>query len=265
MTRITYASLPIFALFLISAVSTAPVANAEEYVCTQGNDQRIIRLEFPGQNNLCEVTATYKNNQRKVVWLANSTSEFCSNKSRELIGKYRNQWGWSCDARESKVQIDTLSSRERVFIDDLVSLVVEQGEKAEQAFQVTGVYAYSNHLEKLPRTTMVVQLEIDTEDRAFKTDRTYVFEFDDSGYEVIALQIGLGRIIDTDEARIVGAKVAEVRPDGTFSVATTVVASTGDSVQNCSGVAVVKTGDDGKLTVFGEHQWNCPESEVAVR
>jgi len=71
------------ALFIASIIFTQPLF-ALEFECTSGGDKRFIRMELPGIDHLCEVSVTYTNAERKVMWYANHDSAFCSEKTDEL-------------------------------------------------------------------------------------------------------------------------------------------------------------------------------------
>ena len=246
------------AIALLLGLTACSLSYAESYRCVREGDARVINLEYPGRDNLCEVTANHEDGTRKVVWLANGGSQFCSTKITELIGKYRNQWNWNCEPVASRTQLDTLSIRERLFLDDLVKSVVQQGRRAEPAFVVSSVRSFSDQAE--PKSLLVVQMVIDASDGSAGTDRVYLVAFNDEGYQLEALQVGLDRLVMPDD-RISGqALVTQMNEDRSFSVRTIYEqpnSASSESARACVGEAVLKPGADGKLTVSGEPKVAC--------
>ena len=87
---------------------TTPVL-ATEYECRSGGDIRQIRVDYPGVKHLCEVSVNSGRSSREVKWYADVESTFCSEKIVELIGKYENQWGYTCEEWPDHDGIDELS------------------------------------------------------------------------------------------------------------------------------------------------------------
>jgi len=90
---------------------------SQEFECAAGEDRRFIRLELPGEEHLCEVSVTKRDQSRQVMWYANNETLFCSAKIYELRGKYENQWGFTCTEWLDTGGIDRLSERHRSILD----------------------------------------------------------------------------------------------------------------------------------------------------
>lgn len=116
--RFIVASL-LFALSMLACIVAAP-AFATEYECRAGDDIRYVRVDYPGVKHLCEVSVNSGRNNREVKWYADVRSTFCSEKIVELVGKYRAQWGYSCEALPDHDGIDELSPRQRKYLDEIV-------------------------------------------------------------------------------------------------------------------------------------------------
>jgi len=230
--------------------------HAQAYECVLAEDKRRISFDYPGRENLCEVAASYADGSRKVIWLANVNSQFCSDKLVELIGKYRNQWKWTCNAVVSNTELETLSQRERAFLDELVKGVVAQGRQASPSFKLRSVRAFSNET-KTP--SMVAQLLIGSSE-GLLTDRIYLIKFDAESYRVEGIQIGLERLLVPPASAPGQAFVNQVYPDGSFSVLTTYKKNpeandAPDLV--CSGSAVLRSDGEGSLSVSTKPEFSC--------
>ncbi len=111
-------SLAVFATPIIFLLSAQLLAG--EYECHSGQQTRLIRIDYPGYEHLCEVSVTRLGQQREVKWYADSDSTFCSNKIIELVGKHQNEWGFSCERQPDHDGINELNLRQRKFLDNLV-------------------------------------------------------------------------------------------------------------------------------------------------
>jgi len=115
--NIPSASAAISALIFLVAPT---LATATEFECRAGQDVRYVRVDYPGINHLCEVSVPKAGEPREVKWYADVESTFCSRKIDELVGKYVNLWGYSCDEWPDHDGIDDLSPRQRKFLDGIV-------------------------------------------------------------------------------------------------------------------------------------------------
>jgi len=102
-------SLAVFATPIIFLLSAQLLAG--EYECHSGQQTRLIRIDYPGYEHLCEVSVTRLGQQREVKWYADSDSTFCSNKIIELVGKHQNEWGFSCERQPDHDGINELNLR----------------------------------------------------------------------------------------------------------------------------------------------------------
>ena len=128
----------VLAAILVSVQSTV---FAKEFQCSSGQDQRFIRMEYPGALHLCEVTVTRSDQSRKVMWYADHDSSFCSEKIRELVGKYQNQWGFSCEEWPDRDGIDNLSKRHRSLLDSIIKQTMVEAGNSTPPYTVLGTRA----------------------------------------------------------------------------------------------------------------------------
>lgn len=232
------------------------VGHAQSFNCERGQEKRLVKLDYPGRDNLCEVVANSGDGSRKVVWLANGGSEFCSQKIDDLIGKYRNRWGWTCEPAESRTEFQSLSSSERLFLDEMVKSVILQGKQATPAFVISGVRAFSNQAQ--PRSTLVAQLVIESVDGSANTDRVYVVEFTEDGYKLNAFHVGVDRLLNENGQLAGKALVTRMNDDRSFLVTSAYVQeSGGESQRNCVSEAALRPGKDGQLELISKPKVAC--------
>jgi len=61
-----------------TALLAAAPASATEFECSSDQETRLIRVDYPGFEHLCEVSVTKEDESREVKWYADSDSSFCS-------------------------------------------------------------------------------------------------------------------------------------------------------------------------------------------
>lgn len=94
------------------------LSQALEFQCELNGDVRQLSVLIPGEQHLCEVSVDYESTgERKVLWHADNDSLFCSAKAYALIGKYENEWGFSCAKWPDRDGVDELSATQRSILD----------------------------------------------------------------------------------------------------------------------------------------------------
>jgi len=83
-------------MFLILLLASSATFGSE-FRCVNGSAERLVKLDSPGQQHLCEVAVTNEEGVRDIKWFADNELSFCGKKIIELVGKYRNQWNYTCE------------------------------------------------------------------------------------------------------------------------------------------------------------------------
>ena len=206
------------------ALATQP-ASAQEFECSVPGDKRYIRLELPGQEHLCEVSVTDKDESRRVMWYANNESLFCSAKLYELRGKYEDQWGFNCTQWLDTGGIDKLSERHRTILDNDLKARIRQGLESNPPHRITGVKAVASTPLNLAEGTLALQYFMLDDGTSSPRDTTHVIFDDGSEWRSIAQLDSLLGYIDSSEtaseASITSALVHDITDAGVLSVNTT--------------------------------------------
>ena len=91
-------------LFLISNVSFAGV----EYVCTDGNAERIISVYYENEEAQVPCEVQYdKGEGAETLWRAQSQVGYCESKVDDFVEK-QESWGWSCEKALQNEESDDL-------------------------------------------------------------------------------------------------------------------------------------------------------------
>lgn len=70
---------------------------SEEHVCTNGDDMRVISVEYEDAQTQIPCDVNYdKGEGVQTLWSAKSEIGYCESKAREFIEKHES-WGWSCE------------------------------------------------------------------------------------------------------------------------------------------------------------------------
>lgn len=133
-------------LALILSAAAVATVHASEFQCKSGQDHRFIRIDYPGRDHLCEVSVTKRDNTRDVKWWADFDSTFCSDKIVELVGKYQNLWGYSCEEWPSVDGIEKLSLRHRKLLDDVVKQTLQQATNDSPPYAILGTRALAGEM-----------------------------------------------------------------------------------------------------------------------
>lgn len=240
---------------LLAIYSLFNVLQALEYECTAPGEQRFIRQEIPGENNLCEVSVTLKNGERDVKWYANNDSTFCTEKTLNLKNKYENQWGFSCEKWPDTDGVDSLNKQQRVILDTELKKMIALGDTSNPPFKVKAVKATASASSTRQPSTLALQF-FKSIDGVLIDDITYVIR--DKGvnwYTEHRLQ-SLSSYIPSDaEHTVNSAFISTINDSGTIEVSTLV--SKSDTQTACYGSQIFSTSNDGDLSPRTPHRFVC--------
>ena len=242
---------------LLVGFSTLSVA---EYECVLNNEVRYIRMDYPGVDNLCEVSVTTQDNQRDVKWYANNESTFCSEKLVELAGKHQNQWGFACTQWPDRNQLSDLNTRQRAIVDNLVKNVANEGQSAASPFTLSGVRALAQQTNTPSASAqkMIVQLFMDDgQDRL--SNRAYFIEDNVTAYDTTLVLSDLHRLVDTDgeNLSVRSAIVDSFAADGELSITTTLRSPNSSGKADCIGEQRFSLSANNSLAPANEHRYLC--------
>jgi len=279
-------------LLKIAAVTTAflvaPPTLATEYECRSNQETRLIRVDYPGFDHLCEVSVTKEDQSREVKWYADSNSSFCSVKIVDLVEKYQDLWGFSCEEWPDYDGIEELSVRQRKFLDDLVrSSRTTNNDNAQYTLLGTRalVGPLTNDDAENSADLLAVQLFMGrvpsgsnsnpdqtsgdgAESPALAAalvapamaNRILLIEDNGQSYNTLATQDNLNELIEIDRAgySLDSAMIDQIHPNGEVEV-TTLVSAPGDdssALPSCYGSQRFTSADEGLLAI-SEHEFVC--------
>ena len=235
---------------LMMAIACLYSANATalEFNCAVPGDERILRLEIPGQEHLCEVTVTNQSNERQVIWYANNSTKFCSTKIYELREKYVNEWNFSCETWPDLDGIDALSDRHRTILDAELKRMIETGKTTSPPFTIESVRATASATGDASPSSLALQYFLST------GDTTQLIVDDGQTWEVVTKIDELAQQIETD-VKIVAALVEAITESGDLQIITVVDIDTSDN--NCFGSQVLAAKNKSELVARTPHQYTC--------
>lgn len=235
------------------------ISQATELECRANGDVRYVRLEYPGQEHLCEVSTTNQNQERRVSWYANNDSTFCSVKFAELTRKYTDKWGFSCKPWPSRTNIDELSTAARQLLDRFVKQQRTLANEQDPPELLRAVRAFS--LKDSAGPTLVAQMFLMNGDNDSE-DRSWHLSTDPAGQTVKAHS--LPRLISLIKPAPVDAKLnsailEKVSPDNQIVINTTLYTAMTprEAPPDCYGQQSFSFSDDGTLVAAGEHAYQC--------
>lgn len=243
----------------LAAITAASTAHAQEFECSVPGDSRFIRLELPGIEHLCEVSVTYQDQSRRVMWYANNESLFCSAKIYELRSKYEDQWGFSCSEWLDTGGIDLLSERHRTILDQELKTLINAGADATPPYRVSGVKAVASNPLNLAEGTLALQYFILDEGSDQPRDITHVIYDDGNAWESVAQLDSLSNYVEspTDKEAVTSALVSEITDAGVLSVNTIVGdPQAQDTTSFCQGRQTLLV-QDGGAAPSSPHQVLC--------
>ena len=92
----------VLALLLFS--TTALAIDNKSYICTSGQDQRIIEIQYNGDADTpCEVVYT-KDGVSTTLWQATNQSGYCEQKALDFVDR-QSSWGWQCNEQNAQTTI----------------------------------------------------------------------------------------------------------------------------------------------------------------
>lgn len=250
-----------FALLLVGVLLANP-AQALEFECASGADNRFIRQELPGITHLCEVTVTNASNERRVMWYANHDSMFCSEKTIELKTKYEKEWGFTCDQWPDHDGVDLLSARHRTILDAELKFLIKQGQNQDTPFVIEGLKAAASSGKANKVETLVVQFFIHQPQTGATSDITHVIQDDGVTWSTLTRLDSLVNHIDAEEGYVVdSALISNVTDNGALEVITVIESKDSSSAQaDCYGNQTLATQNNGKVIAKTPHRFVCSGS-----
>ncbi len=228
-------------------------AHALEFECIATNEQRFIRLEIPGENNLCEVSVTLQNGERDVKWYANSNSTFCTEKTIELKTKYETQWGFSCTKWPDTDGIDKLNPRHRLILDTELKKQLQTAKQKSGEFIVTAVKATASSVSADQQSVLAIQF-FRQGDKLSHHDETHVIRDNGTTWFTEAKIASLSSYIPKqNEYKVHSALVSTIDDSGALGVTTLV----SGLQQDCYGNQVFSTNSSGELQARTPHRFVC--------
>ncbi len=241
---------------------------ALEFECEVGADKRFIRMEIPGVEHLCEVSVTYANKERKVMWYADNGSNFCSEKTEELRSKYETQWNFLCKQWPDHDGVDMLNPRQRSILDSELKALMSQGQNAPTPFLVQGLKVAASPTNQTDNDSelLVVQFFLHVPATGVASDVTYVIRDKGVSWHTLTKIETLAQHIDTDEGYVVdSALISGVTSNGALKVITALNAIDSSNVtaisagnSDCYGNQVLAPTDNGNLVARTPHRYYCP-------
>ncbi len=253
-------------ILLLASVFAQPLY-ALEFECSAGSDKRFIRLELPGIEHLCEVTVTYTNDERKVMWYADHDSNFCTEKTNELTNKYENKWGFTCEQWPDHDGVDKLNARQRTILDAELKALIAQGQSTNSPpFLVEGLKAAASPNGANGNNLLVIQFFLHEPNTGSTKDVTHVIHDDGVSWNTLSKIDTLAKYIDENEGYIVNsALISSVTDNGAMKIITVLdeAASTGSQPSaGCYGNQTLATQSDGKIIARTPHRYVCPEADA---
>ena len=253
------------ALLFLASVFAQPLY-ALEFECSAGTDKRFIRLELPGIEHLCEVSVTYSNDERKVMWYADNDSNFCTEKTTELTSKYQEKWGYECEQWPDHDGVDQLNSRQRSILDAELKQLIAQGRSSTAPYLVEGLKAAASPNGADDNNLLVVQFFLHEPDTGITKDVTHVIHDDGEVWKTLSKIDTLAKYIDENEGYIVNsALISGVTDNGAMEIITVLDEATSSGSQpstGCYGNQTLATQSDGQIIARTPHRYICPEGDA---
>jgi len=223
-------------------------------------------MEMPGFEHLCEVTVTYPNDERKVMWYAEHDSQFCSEKTEELKGKYESKWNYQCEQWPDHDGIDQLSDRQRTILDAELKSLIQKGKDDETPFLVEGLKAAGNPTTNEGDTSLlVVQFFLHAPDTGNTSDITHIINDNGVSWNTFSKIETLADYIDANEGYVVNsALISNITDNGAMEIITVLDSATpaqGDeqSFSGCYGNQTLAAKSNGDIVARTPHRYFCPE------
>lgn len=243
---------------------------ALEYECNSNGDKRFIRMELPGIEHLCEVTVTYANEERKVMWYADNDSTFCTEKTQDLREKYKTVWNFDCELWPDHDGVDQLNTRQRAILDAELKLLIEQGQNNLAPFVVEGLKAAASPASDSKLGLLVVQFFLHEPDTGVTRDVTHIIQDDGNAWNTLTRIDTLANYIDSNEGYIVNsALISNVTDNGAMEIITVLDTTKGSEIDSnkanfsgCYGNQTLAHNSNGQLVARTPHRYFCPDANA---
>ncbi len=240
---------------LMTIFGAVNLAQALEFECTATGEQRFIRLEIPGKENLCEVSVTLKDGERDVKWYANNDSAFCTEKTLELKSKYEDQWGFNCVKWPDTDGVDSLNKQQRVILDTELKKLIALGNNSNPRFQVIAVKATASASSLGQPSVLALQFFRSINGVPVDDITKIIRENGLTWYTEHQLQT-LSNYIPSDAEHVVNsALISTINENGDIEVSTSV--SKSDTQAACYGSQTFSTSNTGNLSPRTPHRFVC--------
>lgn len=234
-------------------VSANPSAQAADFTCSISGEVRHLHLDIPGPQHLCEVSVTPEGGDRRAVWYADNGTQFCSDKIEELVGKYENEWGFSCASWPRDDQLEELSRSERQRLDEILLDRRARNDGGPSSMRVvTGATQADG------QRLLAVQWFGNTP----AEDALSVFFGDDDTWTTLAYIEPLVQAIDAEEAAVQRAIIDSINEDGAVVLSTVVAAADDASTEPpaCRGEQLFSINGEGALAALTPHRYGCRDA-----
>lgn len=243
------------ACVLITALLIAGICarvQALEFQCELPGDVRYLRVDIPGQENLCEVSVKYEHNgETKILWYAQNDTMFCSVKAYELKDKYESTWRYRCQTMPDRDGIDKLSPSQRAILDTQLKALINRGRNDATPFRVTGVKVAASTPLDNSAGLLAFQYFMDS-----GTDVTEIIQDYGDSWKLMTTLQSLTTQIDADAA-LSSAFVRKISDTGALEVYTSL---TDEGLQgDCFGAQVLKISPEGNVSPKTPHLYVCHE------
>lgn len=237
---------PAVALALISLPSPAA-----DFTCTITGEVRHLQLDIPGDNHLCEVNVTPENGERRAVWYADNSTQFCSDKLVELVGKYENEWGFSCAAWPGDDQLAELDANERQRID---AILIERRSRPDGG--PTSMRTIAGPTQANGQRLVAVQwFGQQASDDALSL---FLDGVDRSAWSTLAYVENLPSIIRIDDGSVQRAFIDRIDGNGIVTLNTVIAPPEGATAeQRCRGEQLFSISAEGELDALTPHRYSC--------
>ncbi|ASJ76495.1 hypothetical protein IMCC3135_32250 [Granulosicoccus antarcticus IMCC3135] len=226
------------------------LSHALEFQCEFNGDVRQLRVDMPGKTHLCEVTVEYESTgESKVMWHADNDSLFCSAKAYELVGKYENNWNFTCSKWPDRDGIDQLSDTQRGILDLQLKERVATSETALEPVEILSVKtAASTPLDHEPGALAFQYFLSDG------SDHTEIIVDNNSSWYVFATIDNLASRI-TGDSPVDTALISTISDSGALEIVTTMTEEAG--ARECHGMQVLAVDENAKISARTPHRVIC--------
>lgn len=233
---------------LVLATSASTHARALEFYCEAPGDNRYIRVDIPGEQNLCEVAVSYDaSGERKAMWYADIDTLFCSAKAYSLRDKYESQWNFNCNLWPDTDGIHNLSLSQRSILDSQLKAMIDEGRNATPPFTVNAVRASASTPINRERGILAVQYFLSS------GDSTQIIHDNVDNWSVFVTVDNLAAHIDS-QLPVSNALLQSVTSSGALTINTSLL---NDANQHCYGTQVLTPTPGADPVATTAHRYVC--------